>query len=110
MLTAAGVTFATDNARIANFPDKVRVELAEEKGLKTPVAFHHIHLASTDQEKLRAWYVKTFGATSSMRGQFLAAMIPGGEVDFRKAEQAQAPTKGRSLDHIGFEVKGLEAF
>ena len=27
-----------------------------------------------------------------------------------KAETAPAPTKGRSLDHIGFEVKGLEEF
>jgi catechol 2,3-dioxygenase-like lactoylglutathione lyase family enzyme len=37
-------------------------------------------------------------------------MIPGGEVDFRKAQQPEAPTKGRSLDHIGFEVKNLEEF
>jgi catechol 2,3-dioxygenase-like lactoylglutathione lyase family enzyme len=29
---------------------------------------------------------------------------------FRKTETAQAATRGRSLDHIGFEVKGLEAF
>ena len=32
------------------------------------------------------------------------------KVDFRKAQQAEAPTKGRSLDHIGFEVRNLEAF
>ena len=37
-------------------------------------------------------------------------MLPGGEVDFRKAQQAEAPTKGRSLDHIGFEVRNLEEF
>jgi catechol 2,3-dioxygenase-like lactoylglutathione lyase family enzyme len=37
-------------------------------------------------------------------------MLPGGEVDFIKAPTAPAPTKGRSLDHIGFEVTGLEAF
>jgi catechol 2,3-dioxygenase-like lactoylglutathione lyase family enzyme len=37
-------------------------------------------------------------------------MVPGGEVDFRKADSAAAPTKGRSLDHIGFEVTNLEAF
>ena len=109
-LIAANVTFATDNPRVAVFPDKVRVELAEDTTLKVPVAFHHIHLASPDQEKLRAWYVKTFGATAGTRGTFLAAFIPGGEVDFRKSDVAQAPTKGRSLDHIGFEVKGLEAF
>jgi catechol 2,3-dioxygenase-like lactoylglutathione lyase family enzyme len=109
-LTAAGIGFAADNPRIAIFPEKVRVEFAEETSLKVPVAFHHIHLSSTDPEKLRAWYVKTFGATVGTRGTFLAAMIPGGEVDFRKTPEAPAPTKGRSLDHIGFEVKGLEAF
>ena len=45
-----------------------------------------------------------------MRGTFPAAMFPGGETDFLKAPAPQAPTKGRSLDHIGFEVKNLEAF
>ena len=29
---------------------------------------------------------------------------------FRKTDAAQAATKGRSLDHIGFEVKDLDAF
>jgi catechol 2,3-dioxygenase-like lactoylglutathione lyase family enzyme len=109
-LTAANVTFTADNPRMANFPDKLRVEFTEDTSMKVPVAFHHIHLTSTDQEKLRAWYVKTFGATAGTRGTFLAAMIPGGEVDFRKGQEPSAPTKGRSLDHIGFEVKGLEAF
>jgi catechol 2,3-dioxygenase-like lactoylglutathione lyase family enzyme len=109
-LTAAGVTFTTENPRMAVFPDKVRVEFAEDTALKVPVAFHHIHLSSPDQEKLRAWYVKTFGAKEGTRAQFLAAFIPGGEVDFRKATEAAAPTKGRALDHIGFEAKNLEAF
>ena len=63
-----------------------------------------------DPEKPQAWYVKTFGARAGTRGTFLAAFIPGGEVDTRKAQQAEAPTKGRSLDHIGFEVKNLEEF
>jgi len=31
-------------------------------------------------------------------------------VDTRPADKVQTPTKGRSLDHIGFEVKNLEAF
>jgi catechol 2,3-dioxygenase-like lactoylglutathione lyase family enzyme len=113
-LVAANVELAADRpenkSMIANFPDKVRVELTEDASLKVPVTFHHIHISTTDQESLRDWYVKTFGATAGKRGNFPAAMIPGGEVDFSKAQQAQAPTKGRSLDHIGFEVKGLEAF
>ncbi|HEV2447650.1 MAG TPA: VOC family protein [Candidatus Sulfopaludibacter sp.] len=113
-LTAAGLPTLNDNSTtkqiMADFPEKVRVEFSEDATLKTPVAMHHIHLSSTDPEKLRAWYVKTFSGTAGTRGQFLAAMFPGGEVDFRKAPQPEAPTKGRSLDHIGFEVKNLEEF
>ena len=95
---------------MAKFPEKVTVELTEDPALATPVAMHHIHMATPDPEKLRAWYVKTFGARAGTRGTFLAAFIPGGEVDMRKAPDPQAPTKGRSLDHIGFEVKNLDAF
>ena len=113
-LTAAGVTLAMDRPEnkqfIGVFPENVRVEFTEDASLKTPIAFHHIHIATTDQESLRQWYVKTFGGTAGKRGNFPAAMLPGGEVDFLKAESAPAPTKGRSLDHIGFEVKDLEAF
>jgi catechol 2,3-dioxygenase-like lactoylglutathione lyase family enzyme len=113
-LTDAKLEIITDNANTkqlnVNFPDKLKVEFTEDATLKVPVSMHHIHNSSTDPEKLRAWYVKTFGARSGTRGAFLAAMIPGGEVDFRKAQQPEAPTKGRSLDHIGFEVKNLEAF
>jgi catechol 2,3-dioxygenase-like lactoylglutathione lyase family enzyme len=113
-LAAAGVELATDNANnkqlVAIFPDKVRVEMTEDASLKVPVAMHHIHISTPDPEKLRGWYVKTFGAETGTRGNFLAAKLPGGEVDFRKAEKAEAPTKGRALDHIGFEVKNLEAF
>ena len=113
-LTAANLTFAMDNATnkqlIARFPEKVNVEFSEVAALDVPIRFHHIHISTPDQEKLRAWYVKIFGARPGMRGAFPAAFIPGGEVDFRKAQQPEAATKGRSLDHIGFEVKNLEAF
>ncbi|MGD0437729.1 MAG: VOC family protein [Bryobacteraceae bacterium] len=113
-LSAAGLAFSMDRPEnrklIAVFPEKVRVEFIEDANLKTPIAFHHIHEATTDPDGLRQWYVKTFGGTPGKRDTFLAAMIPGGEVDFIKAATAPAPTKGRSLDHIGFEVTGLEEF
>lgn len=112
---AAGVTtFPLDHPEqkqfIAEFPEKVRVEFTEDASLKAPIAFHHIHIVTTDVDSLRAWYIKTFGAQAGKRGDFLAAKLPGGEVDFRKVDAAPAPTKGRSLDHIGFEIQGLEAF
>ena len=31
--------------------------------------------------------------------------IPGVQIRFAKADTAQAPTKGRVLDHFGFDVK-----
>ena len=114
-LTAAGITkYPIDRPAqkqfIAEFPEKVRVEFTEDSALKVPISFHHIHIVTSDDENLRAWYLRTFGAKSGKRGDFLAAFVPGGEVDFRKDASAPAPTKGRSLDHIGFEIKGLEAF
>lgn len=112
-LVAAGLTLAMDNDAvkqiIANFPEGVRVEFTQDTALSTPIAFHHFHLSTPNQEAQRAWYVKMFGGAEGMRGVFPAAMFPGGEVDFLKAPAAQAPTKGRSLDHIGFEVKDIEA-
>jgi catechol 2,3-dioxygenase-like lactoylglutathione lyase family enzyme len=113
-LAAAGVPFSKDSAQnkqvTAIFPEKILVEFSEDATITTPIKFHHIHVATTDQETLRDWYVKTFGADSGKRGIFPASKFPGGEVDFLKAETAAAPTKGRTLDHIGFEVKGLEEF
>jgi catechol 2,3-dioxygenase-like lactoylglutathione lyase family enzyme len=113
-LEAAGLTFSMDNAQtkqiIAVFPENVRVEFTEDATLTVPMKFHHIHEAGVDQEQVRDWYDKTFGATPGKRGAFPAAFIPGGEVDVMKAQTAPAPTKGRTLDHIGFEVKNLEAF
>jgi len=113
-LSAEHLEFSMDNEKskqlIAVFPEKVKVEFTEDPSLKTAIAFHHFHVATTDQEGLRDWYVKTFAATAGKRGNFPAAMAPGGEVDFLKASAAPAPTKGRSLDHIGFEVVNLEAY
>lgn len=95
---------------MVTFPDKVRVEFNEDPSIAEPVVFHHIHLMTTDPAALQAWYVKTFGAEAATRRNLPAAKIPGGEVDFLKAKDAPAPTKGRTLDHIGFEIKDLDAF
>jgi catechol 2,3-dioxygenase-like lactoylglutathione lyase family enzyme len=90
------------------FPEDVTVEVMEVKDQASPVAFHHVHESVADPAVARAWYVKEFGAAEGTR-RGPAAMIPGGEVDFLKAAMPVATTKGRSLDHIGFEVKDLAA-
>lgn len=91
-------------------PDDVKVELVEVKGQSTPIALHHIHYYGAKPEEMRAWYAKTFGAAPGMRGSFLAADLPGVNLTFSPTTDAVAPTKGRVLDHVGYEVKDLEAF
>jgi len=112
-LAAANLPAVFDNKKdqmIVTFPDQVRVEIMGDPSISAPVMFHHIHLMTTDPAALQAWYVKTFGAEASARRNLPAAKIPGGEVDFLMAKEAPAPTKGRTLDHIGFEIKDLDAF
>ena len=67
-------------------PDEIRIELS-----------------------LGAWYLQTFNAVSGKCGEFEAADLPGVNLLFSAATPALVGTKGRSLDHIGFEVRDLEA-
>jgi hypothetical protein len=58
----------------------------------------------------KAWYGKIFGAKASTRNGAPVSDIPGVQLRWNKAAVAEGPTKGRVLDHIGFDVKGLKAF
>lgn len=91
-------------------PGGVQVEITEDTTLDVPIAHHHVHLYGSDVEAARAWYVKLFGATPGKRGPFEAADIPGANLTFSKTAAPATPTKGRTLDHIGFEVRDLAAF
>lgn len=84
-------------------PDDVKIEIREDASLGTPIASDRIAFAETAPPEVRAWYGKVFGAKET--GQ-----LPGVTLKFSKTEEARARTKGRSLDHIGFEVKNLEQF
>ncbi len=109
---SAGVTFVSRNARQAmlEIADGVRVELTADATMAVPIATHHLHFYGRDTNEMRNWYDDVFGAKPGMRGQFIAADLPGVNLTFAKSGDAMLPTKGRSLDHIGFEVQGLEAF
>jgi len=91
-------------------PDEIRIEMTEDTSLEVPIANHHIHFYTSSVDDTKAWYVKMFGAKPGKRGPFEAADLPGVNLTFSLAPGAVAPTKGRALDHIGFEVKDLEAF
>lgn len=91
-------------------PNDVRVEIIEDPSLPTPVAMHHIHLFVPDPKAAQAWYGEHFGAVAGKRGPFDTANVPGAEITLAKADTPQAPTKGRTLDHIGFEVKNIDQY
>src|SRR5437667_4168325 len=93
-----------------NGPDGVRIEIYENKSIPTPMAMHHIHLWVPDTIAAQKWYVQNFGATAGKRAQFDTANVPGTEITFNKVDKAQAPTKGRSVDHMGFEVRNIDSF
>jgi hypothetical protein len=61
-------------------------------------------------DEQRAWYAKHFGAIPNQRLKFKNAVLPGVDLSWNPADTPMAPTKGRAVDHIGFEVKNLEAF
>jgi catechol 2,3-dioxygenase-like lactoylglutathione lyase family enzyme len=111
-LKAAGIPLTRDDSMeiVAIFPDKVKVEFYPAPTLSVPVEHFHVHFYAADTDALRAWYVKHFGAAAPTARNANAAGVPGMSFSFRKTDSAQAATKGRSLDHIGFEVKDLEAF
>lgn len=91
-------------------PDDVKVELTEVKGQQPAITLHHIHYYTSQVDAMKAWYVQMLGAKGGMRGTFQAADLPGVNLTFSPSPDAVTGTKGRSLDHVGFEVKDLEAF
>lgn len=90
-------------------PDDVKIEFIDAPSQET-VKLHHIHFATQAVDEMKAWYVETFDAIPGMRGNFEAADLPGVNLTYSASEDSLAGTQGRSLDHIGFEVDGLEAF
>ncbi|HUG80031.1 MAG TPA: VOC family protein [Bryobacterales bacterium] len=91
-------------------PDNLKIEMFENRALETPIANHHIHFASHEVKKMQAWYDEMFGATPMQRGPFEAGDMPGVNLTYTPTETPTAPTKGRVLDHIGFEIKNLKSF
>jgi catechol 2,3-dioxygenase-like lactoylglutathione lyase family enzyme len=113
-LKAAGARFDPPKADAKGVwvwgPDEVKVELTVVPGMKQPLAAHHVHFWNNDVAGIQAWYVKTFGAKAGKRGNMEAADVPGMNLTFAVAKHPTVGTKGRVLDHIGFEVKDLEPF
>jgi catechol 2,3-dioxygenase-like lactoylglutathione lyase family enzyme len=97
-------------------PDGIRLEFSGEPALQTPVRINHVHLHPQDVSAMQAWYAKVLGGApgACARGAAPDATecvdVAGVSLAMSKSDTRLEPTAGRSLDHIGFDVKDLPAF
>jgi catechol 2,3-dioxygenase-like lactoylglutathione lyase family enzyme len=96
----------------------IRVEVFGDPSLPGPVSMDHLHwnLPASDIAGMQAWYAKVFGGFAGQRQRVARPGVI--EVDyfhrfnfsFSAGEGKRAPTKGRAIDHIGFDVRNLDEF
>jgi catechol 2,3-dioxygenase-like lactoylglutathione lyase family enzyme len=92
--------------------DGLRIEILEDKTQSQPIRNEHVHVWVPEAEipKAQAWYAKTFGGKAGTRNNGAIVDLPGVQMRFAKADAKQAPTRGRVLDHFGFDVRDHAAF
>jgi 4-hydroxyphenylpyruvate dioxygenase-like putative hemolysin len=123
-----GNVFSPEGERIELLEDQsVNVKFVPDKGqegrysqpakMTVPIRLHHIHFDVPENSvaEIKAWYLKLFGGIPGKRyktveSPYDAVDLPGVNLNFSGVPDKTAPTKGRMLDHIGFEIKNLEAF
>lgn len=112
-------TGTNPNQRYVTAPEDIRIEIFGDPNLPVPVEMNHIHLYPPKQDipAMQEWYAKAFGAAIGKResvarpGNWIDCDdLPGVNLSMSPSDNRRAPTAGRALDHIGFEVKNLEAF
>jgi catechol 2,3-dioxygenase-like lactoylglutathione lyase family enzyme len=93
-------------------PDGLKIEILEDKTQSMPIRSEHVHFFVPEAAipQIQAWYAKTFGAKEATRNNAPVDDIPGIQLRFAKTDMPAAPTKGRVLDHIGFDVTDLPGF
>jgi catechol 2,3-dioxygenase-like lactoylglutathione lyase family enzyme len=100
-------------------PDGAKVELVTNRDANPPpIKYHHVHFINKQYVEMQQWYMKVFDATlrAGQTDFFIGADLPGVgySLNFFRWEGDQTvthvPTAGRVVDHVGFEVKNLEAF
>ena len=103
----------TTNIAFALGPEDTKVEFVEVKTQKAPIQLHHIHFFGQMNTEMQAWYAKTFGAKmlpANPGSAFVQDQLPGVFLNFTPSPTTTVGTTGRAIDHIGFEIKNLEAF
>lgn len=98
-------------------PDGVKIELVTNKEPNAPaIVHHHVHFTNPQYVQMGEWYMKALDATlrPGQTDFFFGADLPGigYMLNFFKWEMNEplVGTSGRAVDHVGFEVRNLEAF
>ena len=93
-------------------PDDVKVELVEIKAQTAPIVSHHVHFFGEQPSEMRDWYIKVFGATAAAgtSSTVICTELPGLGLNFTPSRGPVIGTRGRALDHIGFEITNLDEF
>jgi len=102
-VTATTIAFIED-------PWGTRMELLEDPVYK---GVNHVHIMANDAYAVHAWFLEVFGGEDiPARGKGIFHTILYGDVWVHVSEPAEgtpAPSRYRSLDHVGFRVPSLDA-
>ena len=92
-------------------PDNAKVEFIENRAAPASMAgtigVHHLHFFTQQVAEMKAWYAKALNAAPGRRGSFECADLPDVNLTFSASADPVIGTRGRVLDRVGFEVKGL---
>jgi catechol 2,3-dioxygenase-like lactoylglutathione lyase family enzyme len=114
-------TGTNPDQRYVTAPEDIRVEVFGDPNLAHPVEMNHIHFfpPKDDIPAMQQWYAKAFGGVIGRRdsvarpnvGAWIQTVdLPGVNLSIGASDTRRAPTKGRGIEHIGFDVKDLDAF
>jgi len=90
-------------------PWGTKIEIVQDTDL---LGFHHIHLHSPDAAATAKWYQDVFGgeAFESFKGLPIRGVDYGSVLLMvQQSAEEKAPTKGRSIDHLGWSTSTLKA-
>jgi len=100
-------------------PEEMRIEVYGIPEQPVPITMNHIHWNIADIPGMQAWYDKMFGAKTGQRDCIacLPRKVPLEEgrladtsLSYSRGAATLVGSKGRGIDHIGFEVKNLDTF
>jgi len=119
---AANVTYTVGTTNpsqgFVEAPDGIRVEVFGDPSLPGPIGMDHIHMFTvrTDIAAIQDWYAKVLGGLPGKRKTVATSGVTDCvyfhrfNLSFSASPMKREPTKGRSLDDIGFDVKSLDDF